>query len=287
MRNIRAFRLIIAALIVGLLLMYSCKPHKTDSFRLMTYNIRFDNPDDGLNAWPYRKEHVAQMVKFYEVEILGVQEALHHQLRDIIGLLDGYEYVGVGRDDGDSLGEYSAIIYRTQRFQLQFTGTFWLSETPDKPSLGWDAACKRVCTWAIFKDRSSGKTFAMFNTHFDHVGKDARRNSAKLLLNRITAIADNLPVLITGDFNMIPTDSSVAMIASAYADTYNLSPFGHYGPVGTWNGFDYNSPLTDRIDYCFVDSSKVDILRHAHIDDAIRQRFPSDHLPVLVEIRLK
>lgn len=287
MRNIRAFRLIIAALTVGLLLMYSCKPHKTYSFRLMTYNIRFDNPNDGLNAWSYRKGHVAQMVKFYEIDLLGVQEALNHQLHDIIGMLDGYEYVGVGRDDGDTLGEYSAIIYRTQRFDLFFSKTFWLSETPDTPSLGWDAACKRVCTWAIFKDRYSSKTFAMFNTHFDHVGKVARQSSAKLLLNRITAIADNLPVLITGDFNMLPTDSTFAMIASGYADTYNLSPIGHYGPVGTWNGFDYNSPLSDRIDYCFVDSSKIDILRHAHIDDAFRQRFPSDHLPVFVEMRVR
>lgn len=287
MRNTLLFRLIIATLFVGLLFLASCKPNENDSIRLMSYNIRFDNPDDGLNAWPYRKGHVAHMIKFYGIDLLGVQEALHHQLRDIKSLLDGYEYLGVGRDDGDTLGEYSAIFYRAQRFQLQFTGTFWLSETPDNPSLGWDAACKRVCTWAIFKDRHSGKTFVMFNTHFDHVGKVARQSSAKLLLNRITAIADNLPVLITGDFNMLPTDSTFAMIASGYADTYNLSPIGHYGPVGTWNGFDYNSPLTDRIDYCFVDSTRVETLRHAHIDDAFRHRFPSDHLPVFVEIRVK
>lgn len=152
------------------------------------------------------------MVKFYGVELMGVQEAPFHQLRDITSMLDGYEYFGVGRDDGDTLGEYSAFLYRTARFQLQFTGTFWLSETPVKPSLGWDAACKRICTWAIFNDRHCGKTFAMFNTHFDHVGKDARRNSAKLLLNRITAIAGNLPVLITGDFNMIPTEGTLSRI---------------------------------------------------------------------------
>lgn len=227
MQNKRLFRLVIATLLVGLLIMVSCKPQKTNTFRLMTYNIRFDNPDDGLNAWPYRKAHIAQMVKFYGVDLLGLQEALHHQLRNIMNMLDGYEYIGVTRDDGDTLGEYSAILYRTARFQLQFTGTFWLSETPDKPSLGWDAACKRVCTWAIFKDRNTGKTFAMFNTHFDHVGKDARRNSAKLLLNRITAIADNLPVIITGDFNMIPTEGTLATIASAYADSYDLSSIGH------------------------------------------------------------
>lgn len=287
MRNILLFRLIVATLFVGLFFLVSCKPNENDSIRLISYNIRFDNPDDGLNAWPNRKEYVAQMVKFYGVDLLGVQEALHHQLRDIMSMIDGYEYVGVGRDDGDTLGEYSAIIYRAQRFQLQFTGTFWLSETPDDPSLGWDAACKRVCSWAIFKDRNSGKTFAMFNTHFDHVGKVARQNSAKLLLNRIATIANSIPVLVTGDFNMIPTDSTIAIIASVYADTYNLSPIGHYGPVGTWNGFDYNSPLTDRIDYCFVDSNGFETLRHAHIDDAFRQRFPSDHLPVLVELRLK
>lgn len=287
MINFRCRNYSIAILVFTILFSVGCDSSKSDSFRLMSYNIRFDNPADGLNAWPYRKEHVAQMVRFYNVDMLGVQEALNHQLRDIVGMLDGYEYVGVGRDDGDTLGEYSAIIYRTQRFDLLFSKTFWLSETPDTPSLGWDAACKRVCTWAIFKDRHSGKTFAMFNTHFDHVGKVARHNSAKLLINRITSIADNLPVVITGDFNMTPSDSSLHPVKSNFADTYSLSPIGHYGPEGTWNGFDYSSPLTDRIDYCFIDSSKVDILRHAHIDDAFRQRFPSDHLPVFVEMRLK
>lgn len=287
MINFRLSNISIAVLFVALLFTVGCNSNKNDSFRVMSFNIRFDNTADGLNAWPYRKEHVAQMVKFYNIDILNVQEALHHQLLDITGMLNGYGFVGVGRDDGDTLGEYSAIIYSTQRFELLFSKTFWLSETPDTPSLGWDAACKRVCTWAIFKDRISGKTFALFNTHFDHMGKEARKNSAKLLVNRITAIADDLPVVITGDFNMIPTDSSLVPVTSNFADTYDLSPIGHYGPVGTWNGFDYSSPLTDRIDYCFVDSSKIDILRHAHIDDAFRQRFPSDHLPVFVEMRVR
>lgn len=185
----------------------------------MTYNIRFGNPDDGLSAGLYSKAHVAQMNKFYGVDLQGMQDAPHHQLRNIMNMLDGYECVGVGCDDGNTLGESSAILSRTAHFQFKFTGNFWLSETPDKPSLGWDAACKRVCTWAIFKDRITGKTFAMFNTHFDHVGKDARQNSAKLLLNRIIAIADNLTVIVIDYLNMIPTKGTIATIASAYAES--------------------------------------------------------------------
>lgn len=261
-----------------------CSSKSGQSIRLITYNIRFDTPDDGLNAWPYRKGRVAHMTRFYNVDLLCVQEALNHQLLDIMQLVDGYQLVGVGRDDGHKEGEFSAIVYRTKRFEVLSSGTFWLSETPDTPSLGWDAACKRVCTWAIFNDKFNRKRFAVFNTHFDHVGREARKKSAQLLLNRIELLAAGLPVVITGDLNMTPSDSSIALIASAYADTYHAARIEHYGPAGTWNGFDYNSMLDIRIDYCFADSNMFDVVRHAHIDDAFAQRFPSDHLPVFVEL---
>ncbi len=266
--------------------LFGCQ--KPDSrIRLMSYNIRFDNPADSLNAWPNRKVPVVNMIKFYDVDIIAVQEALRHQLTDILANLSGFSFVGLGRDDGDTLGEYSAIIYRSSRFQLLNSKTFWLSETPDKPSFGWDAACKRVCTLAIFKDRVDDKIFALFNTHFDHVGKTSRRNSARLLLSQMRTLAKDLPVIVTGDFNMTPTDTTIAIVTSVLADSYYLASTGHYGPVGTWNGFDYNSSLSDRIDYCFVDSSRVEIIKHAHLDDAYQQRFPSDHLPVFVVLRIK
>lgn len=272
--------------ITGLAVLFGCQ--KTDSsIRLMSYNIRFDNPADSLNAWTYRKVPLASMIRFYDVDIIAVQEALRHQLHDILDNLPGFSFVGLGRDDGDTLGEYSAIIYRSSRFRLLSSKTFWLSETPDKPSYGWDAACKRVCTWAIFKDRLTNKTFTLYNTHFDHVGKVSRRNSAQLLLSQMRTFTKNLPVIVTGDFNMTPTDSTIAVLTSVLADSYYLPSTGHYGPVGTWNGFDYNSSLSDRIDYCFVDSCRVEIIKHAHLDDAYQQRFPSDHLPVFVVLRIK
>src|SRR5512138_3465563 len=152
------------------------------SLTVMSYNIRYDNPGDGRNAWPNRKDRLIQLIRDESPDLIGLQEALHHQLTDILNGVEGYAMVGVGRDDGKQKGEYSAILYRTSAFELRDENTFWLSETPEVPgSKSWDAAITRVVTWARFRDIKSKKVFFAFNTHFDHMGKEARRESAKLL----------------------------------------------------------------------------------------------------------
>ena len=172
---------------------FGAVPAADTTVRVMTFNIRFDNPGDGPDAWPHRKDLAASMIRFHRAGLIGVQEALKHQLDDLTARLPGYAWVGVGRADGREAGEYSAILYRTDRFELMDDGTFWLSETPEVPgSKSWDAAIERIVTWAQFRDRETGKTFFHFNTHFDHVGQVARAESAKLILQRIAAQAKDV-----------------------------------------------------------------------------------------------
>lgn len=254
----------------------------------MTFNIRYNNPDDGENAWPQRRDLVAKTIRFYQVDLLGVQEALHEQMRDLSQLLPEFKWIGAGRDDGKEKGEYSAIFYRPDRFKLVQQQTFWLSATPERAgSVGWDAAITRVCTWGQFKDQQTGKGFFIFNTHFDHIGETARRESAKLLLENIRRRAGSAPVILTGDFNATDT-SAVYKILSGGAvgpgqllrDTREVSALPHYGPQWTFHGF---GKVTERpgIDYIFV-AAGVKVLRHGTIRDD--ERYASDHLPVLAEL---
>jgi len=168
---------------------------------VMTFNIRYDTPADSLNAWPHRRDNAATQVLFHDIQLLGVQEALHGQLEDLAARLPRFRYLGVGRDDGKQKGEYSAIFYDTTRLQPLQSATFWLSLTPEVPgSKSWDAAITRIVTCAKFKDRRNGRIFYAFNTHFDHIGKEARRRSAALLLQKVAAIAGKhrqlLPVIL-------------------------------------------------------------------------------------------
>lgn len=252
-------------------------------FNLLCYNLRYDNPQDGINTWNNRKHFISDMIKFYDIDLLCVQEALHNQLNDLLKEAPDLSFVGVGRDDGNTKGEYAAILYNTKRFQLVNSGNFWLSEDPETPSMGWDAACIRVCSWAEFKPIDGSKSFFVFNAHFDHVGEIARLESAKLIVKKVTGIVKNSPVIITGDFNTTPETEAIKTISETFNDTYSSSLQKHYGPEGTWNAFDYQSPLDTRIDYCFA-SKHLEVLKHAHLDDARDGRFHSDHLPVFVKL---
>ena len=261
------------------------------SVNVMTFNIRYNNPNDGENAWPRRQELVANLVRFHEIDLLGVQEALKDQLDDLSQLLPELSWIGVGRDDGRAKGEFSAILFRQTRFTLLQQGTFWLSPTPELPgSVGWDAAITRVCTWGKFKDRRTGKIFFLFNTHFDHLGENAREESAKLILKKIQAFAPTEPLVVTGDFNA--NENSVVyqtLTASTNAnsnchllDTHAISQFPHYGPLWTFHGFG-TATERPRIDYIFV-NHRVAVRRHAAIAEAIDGRYASDHLPVMAEL---
>ena len=218
-------------------------------FRLMTYNIRMDTVNDGKNQWHLRKDRVINLIRHYKPDLLGVQEALPQQMSDLKGGLSDYGSYGVGRNDGKDSGEFSAVFYRYERFELINQGTFWLSESSDTPgSIGWDAALPRICSWIRLKDRSINKEICYFNTHFDHRGEKARRESAHLILTRIQQIAGpTTPAILTGDFNTGPeSDAYHTMITNTiFQDAKLLSESSHSGPNGTWSTFDISSGIGD------------------------------------------
>lgn len=263
----------------------------TQELNVMTFNIRLDIASDSLNAWPYRKDKLASEVLFHKAHLLGVQEALHNQMMDLVERLPGYKYIGGGREDGKQKGEYSAIFYDTTRLQVLHTETFWLSETPTVAgSKGWDAAITRIVTWAKMRDRKTKKIFYAFNTHFDHIGQVARRESAKLLLQKVKDIAGDTPAIITGDFNSRPTDEPIQVITDPsnsirFTDTKAVSISPHYGPAGTFNAFQSKERDDDPIDYIFI-KGKWKVISHATISESWQGRFASDHFAVISTLSL-
>ena len=254
---------------------------------IITYNIRYNTPSDNENAWPNRREYVIQLLKLHKADIVSVQEALYDQIMDLKDGMSGFEYVGVGRDDGNINGEFSAIYYNSNRYILIENGTFWLSKTPKKPSKSWDAALNRICTWARFKEKETHKTFYIFNTHFDNKGVKARKESAFLILKKIGDIGGRRdPVILTGDFNMTPAEKPLGWIRLKLKDSRQISETVPQGPVGTFNGFDFNSKLENRIDYIFV-NKLIDVKKYSALADSKDGRYPSDHLPVLTVLQLK
>lgn len=257
---------------------------------VMSFNIRYNTASDSLNAWPYRKDKLASQVLFHDVDLLGVQEALHGQMQDLKQLLPGYKYVGVGRNDGHTRGEYSAIFYDTTRLKVLDSATFWLSLTPDVPgSKSWDAAITRIVTWARFRDKKTKKVFYAFNTHFDHLGKIARLESARLLIKKIDTIAGKHAVVVTGDFNAGPGEEPIKAILDQsnplhLLDSKNLSESGHYGPEGSFNGFGPMERDDQPIDYIFL-KGNWKVLKHATIAQSWQGRFASDHFSQLAVLR--
>jgi endonuclease/exonuclease/phosphatase family metal-dependent hydrolase len=259
--------------------------------RVMTFNIRLNTASDSLNAWSYRKDKLASQVLFHDIQLLGVQEALHDQMMDLRERLPQFKSLGGGRDDGKQKGEYSAIFYDTTRLQVLQSKMFWLSETPEVPgSKSWDAAITRIVTWAKFKDRKTKKIFFAFNTHFDHKGQVARRESAKIVLQKIQEIAGNIPVVCTGDFNAEPTAEPVMVIMDKtnplhLTDSKEISATAHYGPTGTFNAFQSKEVSDQPIDYIFL-KGKWKVKKHATISQSWGGRFASDHFSVLATLVL-
>jgi endonuclease/exonuclease/phosphatase family metal-dependent hydrolase len=259
----------------------------SDSLRVMSFNIRLDNPADGPDAWSARRERVAATIRDSDVDLLGVQEAQPHQLAELEALLPELAWFGVGRN-ADLSGEHSAIFYRRDRFELLDSGTFWLSETPEVAgSKGWDADYERIVTWGELRDRSSGKVFHYFNTHFDHVGEISRRESARLLLSKVEQVAGPQgPVILTGDFNATPDSEPVGILMGegGFSDARTRSQTAPRGPDSTWNAFRAVEPGR-RIDFVFVRGA-VAVWSHEIVDRTFDGRFPSDHLPVVAELGL-
>lgn len=251
-----------------------------------TYNLRYNNAADGPNAWPARKETVKALIRYHEFDIIGTQEGLADQIADL-AQMDEFDHVGVGRDDGQRAGEHSAIFFRKSRFALLGKGDFWLSETPDRPSFGWDArCCKRLASWARLRERSSGRVLFVFSVHFDHEGELARRASADLVLRKIAEITRGEPAICVGDFNSTPETVQMQTMAKAMRDAARVSKAPPYGPSGTFNGFQLDAAMNDRIDYIFVDRH-VEVLKYAVLSDSLDRRYPSDHHPVVARIVFK
>lgn len=259
--------------------------HRVDAgqVRVASYNLRMDTERDGIHAWAFRAQAVIALLRFHDLEIIGTQEGFLHQV-EALTRSGVYEAFGAGRDDGKQAGEHAAILYKTDRFQLLDGGNFWLSETPDVPSLGWDATCcHRVTTWVQLKELNTGNVLFVFNTHFDHQGVEARKESSKLLLQKIQQIAGNQPVICMGDFNSTPETTQIQELAAVLQDAYEVSVEPPYGPIGTFNGFKWEAEMNNRIDYVFL-SSHFTVLRYATLSDSKDQKFPSDHLPVVADV---
>lgn len=262
-----------------------------EELKVMTWNIRLDTKDDGLNQWKFRMQGVCREIRKQSPDVLGVQEAMNNQMVDLRKCLKGYKSLGVARDDGKKAGEFSALFYKKSELKAVRSGTFWLSETPDKPgSRGWDAACNRVVTWAEFKDKDSGRHFMVFNTHFDHMGDTARVQSAMLINRKLAEMAKRLPVVLTGDFNVTAKHRAYRILTfpeNEYVlSDSRLKAKQKNGPDVTWVSFDTEYAGSDIIDFIFT-SLDVEVISNTIFDFRSTGKYLSDHLPVTATFNLK
>lgn len=280
--------LILWAASLPLLFLTACGGHEkaAPELNVMSFNMRYDNPEDRENNWQYRRERVARVIAANDVDLFGAQELLVGQLNDLKGLLPGYAEVGVGREDGAEAGEFNPVFYRTDRFELLDWGTFWLSETPEVAgSKGWDGACERLATWTVLRDRD-GRELFFINTHLDHMGEVARREGVSLLLGRIDSLSGGRPVVLTGDFNATP-DSEVIAHVLADSRMRHTRDVADVREGASWSFADYGSiPEADRqlIDYVFVNDG-LDVPMYRVLPDTLDGGYLSDHAPVLVKLQ--
>jgi len=252
-----------------------------------SFNVRYDNPRDSGNLWSARLPRVAALIEFHDFDIVGTQEGLQHQLDGLQALLPGYTYYGIGRDDGALKGEHSAIFIKKDAFAIVDKGDFWLSETPAKPGFGWDARINRICSWVLLQHHVTRKKMYCFNVHYDHQAVIARKESSKLILEKIKTIAGSTPVILTGDFNGDHSSEWYQLIANSgiLLDTYKRAAVP-YKPNGTFQGFGPNLNPDQVIDHIFT-STHFSVSRWGVLTDSYNGKFPSDHFPVLTRITLK
>ena len=257
------------------------------SLSVMTFNMRYDNPEDGQNNWRFRRERVAGVIKAQEVDVLGTQELLSNQFNDLSGLLTGYQGVGVGRLDGAESGEYCAVFFRKDRFTLLDSGTFWLSETPEVVgSLGWDGACERIATWGVLRERE-GRELFFIDTHLDHVGQVARDEGVSLLMKRIETLSGGRPVILTGDFNSEPGSSVVAHVQKDGV-LHDAKAIAAQRSGTDWSFSDFGQiPEAERplLDYIFV-SGDIEAVRYEVLPDTFDGGYVSDHAPVMAVVKI-
>ncbi len=253
---------------------------------VMTFNIRYATPNDGENQWENRKDHVAETIQYYKSEICGLQEATEPQVLYLADKLKAYNWIGVGRDDGKAVGEFSPIFYTPKSLELLNWETIWLSKTPEKPSKDWDAALPRIATIAYFKRLADGKEFAAINTHYDHMGKVARVESSKLILEKVNSlIAEGLKVVLIGDFNSTPVDFPITTFTNgSLKNSFDLSTSPHFGPINSFTGFLPIEKEDSQIDHIFV-SKGIQVINHATISQTWQGKFASDHHAVVAELK--
>lgn len=284
---------------------------KAEELTVASFNVRYHNEGDSIdgNGWQQRCPVICDLIRFNDFQVFGAQEVLHDQLLDLLQNLPGYGYVGVGRDDGKTKGEYAPIFYQKEKFKVLQSGHFWLSEITDRPNRGWDAALPRICTWARLEDRKTGAHFFFFNLHMDHVGVEARKNSARLVLQKIKEMCGDEPIILTGDFNVDQNSPNYAVLVNSgvLLDSYEAAAV-RYALNGTFNDFDTDRKTESRIDHVFV-SSGFTVERYGVLTDTYRglskeekgdktknfgndastqkyvARTPSDHFPVKVVLQ--
>ncbi|MFT3982086.1 MAG: endonuclease/exonuclease/phosphatase family protein [Ferruginibacter sp.] len=256
--------------------------------KMMSFNIRLDVASDGVNRWDARKDKVAGLINYHEPDFMGGQEVQHHQLQYLLENLKGYSYIGVGRDDGKTDGEYSCIFYKKDKYTLISQRTFWLSPTPDSVSFGWNAACRRVCTYGLFRNKKTKQYIWVFNTHFDHISAEARLESAKLIVQTINKVnTKHYPVIVSGDFNSRPVEDP-AQYMLVNLNSARASSQLVYGGADTWNAFKFNEKPDGCIDYIFVSRNEnIHVKKFATITDSYDLKYPSDHFPIMAEIEIK
>ena len=267
-------------LLLAIVTMASCSEEKVN-VRWATFNMRLDTPADSLNNWKYRKERVAQYIQDMKLDVVGTQEVLQNQFNDLKSLLPDFEGVGVARDDGKETGEYSAVFYRKSVFDALDSGTFWLAENPDSVGMmGWDAVCVRVATWAKLQHKATGKIVMAVNTHFDHVGKVARRESALLIIRKIKEIVGDRPAVLTGDFNVTDQNEAYNTIVSnefVLLDAHKVAEKTS-GASYTFHGFDkVDMEKRSKIDFVFV-TPQIKVL-HSEVTPEVKEALLSDHNP--------
>lgn len=271
---------------VFLLVINGLFAQQKEELTVATFNIRYDNPGDAPDTWNNRLPVISSLVQFHEFDVFGIQEGLSHQVQQLDSALADFSYLGVGRDDGKTTGEYSAIFYKPSKFEIMESGTFWLAPDITKPNKGWDAALPRICTWAKMKSKATGKEFFLFNTHFDHKGVEARVKSATLILSQIEKIAGDSQVILTGDFNVDQDSAPYAEFINTQGvkDAFQHADFV-YANNGTMNQFNTELETDKRIDHIFL-IGDFDILKYGVLTDTYHGHFPSDHFPVMAKLSI-
>lgn len=254
---------------------------------VMSYNIRLDVAADGENRWDARREKLAGLMSYHNADFIGGQEVQHHQLLFLLLRLPDYNYIGVGRDDGKNAGEFSTIFYKRDKYDLLENGTFWLSPTPDSISKGWDAALNRICTYGLFRDKKTKQTFWIMNTHFDHIGKEARLESANLIVRKMGELnTKKYPVILMGDLNARPEDPPIHYLTQVMQNSRRISE-EVYGPAATWNGFKFNELPDGCIDYIFTSNDpRIKVKKFATLTDSYAMKYPSDHFPIIATFQI-